>query len=73
MAMPEAPMHKHDSAEARKYQIRAAGQVLPVKTEAQAARMQATPQQQFRLRVTAADAAHIEPALFRCQNVHHAH
>jgi hypothetical protein len=73
MSMPEAAMHENHSVEARKNEIRSAGQVFPVKPEAQSARMQAAPQQQFRFCVATADAAHIEPPLFGCENVRHAY
>jgi hypothetical protein len=71
MVVPETPVHEHDGTEPGKHQVGTSRKVAAVKSEAQAARMQATAQQHFRLGITAADAAHIEPPLFGSENVGH--
>ena len=71
MPVPEAAMHEDDSAAPRKRQIRASWQILTMQPEAKAQRMQPLAQQHFRLRVLAADAAHIKPPLIRSEDVHH--
>jgi hypothetical protein len=72
VAVPEAPMYKDNSVKAWKYQIRATGQILHVKSKPQPPPVKPSPQQHLGLSITAADATHIEPALFGSQNIDHA-
>jgi hypothetical protein len=69
--MPEAAMHQNDSSISREHQIRTAWQIRSVKPESKAARMKAPPHEKFRLGITTTNAAHIERALIRCQNIDH--
>jgi hypothetical protein len=59
VTMPEAAVNEDDSSTTWKDEIRAARQIPSMETETEAARVKAPTQEQFRLRVGAADAAHI--------------
>lgn len=69
--MPEAAMYQNNSLVPREYQIRPAGQSATVQAKPQAGCMQPPPQQQLRPGVTAADAAHVQTALFGREDVCH--
>jgi hypothetical protein len=71
MAMPHAAMYKYDGVKPGKNEIGTSRQVITLNSEAMTTRMQSPPQQQFGFRVAAPNAAHIEPALLRCQNIRH--
>lgn len=71
MAMPEAAVHEDDCAKAGECEIWPARQILPVNSKPQPARVKTSPHEQFGLGVTAADAAHVERSLLRCENVDH--
>jgi hypothetical protein len=71
VAVPETAMHKDDSTEARKNQIRTTGKVFPVDSKPKSASVERTAHHKFGSCVTAANAAHIEPPLFGGENVGH--
>jgi hypothetical protein len=71
MAMPKTPVHEDNGSKSREYQVGPTREVPSVQPESQAARMQATAEYQFRLRVATANAAHIEATLLGGQNVDH--
>lgn len=71
MSMPEAAVHENYGLVAREGQVRPAGQFWRMEPEAQAERMEAASEYQLRFRVTAANAAHVEPPLGDRQNVSH--
>ena len=68
--MPEAAVDQNGSSVTRKDDVGPAGQIRRVQPETKTCRVQAPAQQQFRLGVPAADAAHIVPPLFWCEDVH---
>lgn len=69
MAMPEAPVHKYDSAVSGEHHVRPTGQVAAVQAVSEAQRMKAAPQYELRLRVTAADRGHVAAARGAVVNV----
>src|SRR5271165_5725005 len=64
-------MYEYGGAPTREHQIRPPGQIFAVQAETKAESVQPAPQQEFRLRVLAADAAHVVPTLRRREYVHH--
>ena len=73
MPMPETSMHQDHRTVRRKYNVGAARQMRCMKTKPKPAGMQAPSENELRFRIPATDAAHIEPPLIRCQNVHSYH
>jgi len=69
--MPETSMHENYRTPAREHEVRPARKVPAVQPKAKAARVETATQQKFRLRIPAADAAHIEAALLRREDVDH--
>jgi hypothetical protein len=70
--MPEAAMNEDNDAVKREYEIRPAGKIATMQTEAQTPRMEASAKEHLRFRIPSANAAHIEPPLIGCQNISHA-
>ena len=58
MTVPEAAMHETDRSKPGEHQVRPAGELAIMKTVPVAARVQRTPEDQFGLRVLAADSCH---------------
>lgn len=71
MSMPEATVHKNYSAIFGENQVWAAWEAAPVKTVAQATRMESPAQQEFGLCVFSMNIAHIAPSLFTGQHIGH--
>jgi len=71
MAVPEAPMYEYHSPVFGKYKIRRAGQILGVQSESETQSKKAFTNQDFRLRILAANARHTETSLLGSQNVRH--
>ncbi len=71
MAVPETAMHEDGRPISRKHQVRAARQVAGMQPEAQAGCVKTAAKDQFRLRVAAADADHIELSLRDRQDINH--
>ena len=68
--MPEAPVHKYDSAMLLENKVRLARK-LPVQTKSQARFMQKAANHQFRLRVLATYAGHHPAAGFLVDDIGH--
>ncbi len=71
MSVPETAVHENNGASGREYKVGPAGKVPAMQAETETERVQTAAQRQFGFRVTAADAAHVEAALFRREHVHH--
>jgi hypothetical protein len=65
MTVPEASMYEDDHTIFGEHKVGAAGQRAVLETIAQPSCMQSAADQHFRLGVTPADAAHVEPTLLR--------
>lgn len=71
MSVPEASVDENDRLMARKYQIRAPGQIPPVQLVPKSKRMQRAPQKHLRLCIFRPDATHVQPPLLTRKNVCH--
>jgi hypothetical protein len=69
--VPKAAIDQDRGAETRKHQIRATGEVTTVQAKAETTKMQATAQDQLRLRILATNVAHVQLTLSRCQDISH--
>src|SRR6516162_5930056 len=70
MPVPEATVNHHHGAVTGQYEVRPARQGGRMQTKAQSRRMQTTAQLNLGFCVLAANAAHIEPALFGGEHIH---
>jgi hypothetical protein len=71
MAMPEAAMHKDHRIVSGQDYVRLARQILAVKSETKAHRMQKTSDANLGLGVLRANRGHVTAALFTCVNINH--
>jgi hypothetical protein len=69
MPMPETSMHQNHSAINAKHQVGSSWQIFEVESKSETAGMKPSPQDQLWPRIPAADAAHVEPPLFGCEDV----
>lgn len=70
MTVPKAAMNLNNRAMFRKHDIRLARQSRRVQPEAEPGCMESSAEQHLGLGILPPNAAHIEPALFRCEHIH---
>ena len=69
MSVPETSVNEYDFLPLGKHDIRLARQVTRVQPEAITHAVQQRAHEQFRLRIRAANAAHVPTAVFLCQAI----
>jgi len=71
MAMPEAPVNKNDSPVTWEYDVRAAGEILAMQSEAKPRYMKIRPDKSFRFCVAPLYAGHHPAARYAVNDVRH--